>query len=107
MAVSLCETIWIMCLMQELRLFRGDPLELKCDNKSVICIANNPVQHDHTKHVEIDRFFKKEKLNSRILKLNHVKSEDQLADCLTKVLGLRVHENFCNKMEMVDMYRPS
>jgi len=28
-----------------------------CDNKAVISIAQNPVQHDRTKHVEIDRHF--------------------------------------------------
>jgi hypothetical protein len=34
---------------------------LYCDNKAVISIAHNPVQHDHCKrHVEIDKHFKKE-----------------------------------------------
>src|SRR3954468_23099313 len=87
--------------------FQKRSIRAVCDNKSAISIANNPYQHDCTKHVEIDRFFIKEKLNSEILKLNYVKSEDQLADCLTKRLGPRVYENFCNKMGMVDMYRPS
>src|SRR5438270_2775597 len=107
MAVSLCEMLWIKFLLKELRQFREGPLELWCDNKFAISIANNPVQHDRTKHVEINRFFITEKLNSGTLKLNYVKSEDQLADCLTKRLGPQVYESFCNKMGMVDMYRPS
>src|SRR3954463_15112199 len=105
-AVSLCEMLWIKFLLK-LRLFRGGPLELWCDNKLAISIASNPVQHDRTKHVEIDRFFIKEKLNSGILKLNYVKSGDQLADYLTKGPGPRVYAIFCNKIGMVDMYRPS
>jgi hypothetical protein len=42
------------------------------------------VQHDRTKHIEIDRFFIKEKLNSGLLELGHVSTKDQTADCLTK-----------------------
>jgi hypothetical protein len=84
MAVSLCELMWVRNMLSELRLFRGDSLQLWCDNKSAINIANNPVQHDRTKHVEIDRFFIKEQLNRGVLTLSYVKSQEQLADCLTK-----------------------
>jgi hypothetical protein len=59
------------------------------------------------KHVEINRFFIKEQLNSRVLNLNYVKSEEQLADCLTKELSSKECEIFCNKMGMIDIYRPS
>jgi hypothetical protein len=55
-----------------------------CDIKSAISTANNPVQHDITKHVEIDRFFIKEKLHARIIKVELVISGQHLADCLTK-----------------------
>lgn len=34
----------------------------EADNKSTISIAHNPFQHDHTKHIENDRHFLKEKL---------------------------------------------
>src|SRR3954464_3164317 len=60
MAVSLCEIIWIRSLLSELRLFRRNPLQLWCDNKLAINIANNPAQYDRTKHVKIDRFFIKD-----------------------------------------------
>jgi hypothetical protein len=92
--LSLCEMMWVKSLLSELRLFRGESLQLWCDSKSAINIANNPVQHDHTKHVEIDRFFIKKKLNSGALNLNHVKSEEQLADCLTKGLDSKEYTIF-------------
>src|SRR4051812_26080585 len=98
MAVSLCEMLWNKFLLKELWQFKGGPLELRCDNKFAVSIANNPVQHDRTKHVKIDRFSIKEKLNSGILKLSCVKSEDQLANYLTKGLGPQIYENFYNKM---------
>ena len=51
-------------------------MNLYCDNRAAIQIAQNPVQHDQTKHVEIDRNFIKEKLEAKIVKLPFVKSED-------------------------------
>jgi hypothetical protein len=95
-------------LLSELRLFRGESLQLWCDSKSAINIANNPVQHDRTKHVEIDhQFFINEQLNSGALNLNCVKSKEQLANYLTKRLGSKEYEIFCNKMGMTDIYRSS
>ena len=43
--------------------------QLWCGNKSTINIANNSIQHDRTKHIEIDKFFIKEKLNNGIRKI--------------------------------------
>jgi hypothetical protein len=97
----------VKSLLSKLRLFRGESLQLWCDNKSTINIANNSVQHDRIKHVEIDRFFIKEQLNSGDLNLNYVKFEEQLADCLIKGLCSKEYETFCNKMGMIDIYRPS
>jgi hypothetical protein len=87
MALSLCEMLWLKGLLKELRLLRNETMMLHCDSIAAITIANNPVQFDRTKHVEIDRFFIKEKLDSGILRLKYVKSRGQLADCFTKGLG--------------------
>jgi homoserine dehydrogenase len=80
---------------------------LWCDKKSVINIANNPIQRDRTKHVEIDRFFIKEKLDAGIIKISHVTSSEQIADCLTKGLGNKKCIITSNKMGMIDIYHPS
>ena len=39
-------------------------MKLYYDNKSTINIAHNLVQHDRAKHLEVDRHFIKEKLDS-------------------------------------------
>ncbi|RVW15595.1 Retrovirus-related Pol polyprotein from transposon RE2 [Vitis vinifera] len=52
------------------------PIRLFCDNKATCDIAHNPVQHDRTKHVEVDRFFIKEKLDDKIVGLPNILSED-------------------------------
>jgi hypothetical protein len=84
MALGVTEMLWLRALLVELKIDQRAQMKLWCDNKSAISIANNPVQHDRTKHIEIDRFFIKEKLNSGLLELGHVSTRDQAANCLTK-----------------------
>ncbi|KAK3007174.1 hypothetical protein RJ639_016566 [Escallonia herrerae] len=76
------------------------PIKLYCDNKAACDISHNPVQHDRTKRVEIDRFFIKEKLDEKIGELPHIRSEDQLADILTKAVSSRVFSKFLSKLGM-------
>jgi hypothetical protein len=64
MALGVAELLWLRALLVELKMDQGGKMKLWCDSKSAISIANNPLQHDRTKHVEIDRFFIKEKLDN-------------------------------------------
>ena len=80
------------------------PIRLYYDNKATCDIAHNPVRHDHTKHVEEDRFFIKEKFDEKIVELPKIRSEDQLADILTKAVSSRVFSKFLGKLGMCDIY---
>ena len=46
-----------------------------CDNKSDICIAHDPANHNRTKHIEIDRFYIKEKIEKRILCVSKLRAD--------------------------------
>lgn len=87
MKFALCKMIWPHILMVQLRVYRHTPLKLFCDNQLALNIADNPVQQDRTKHVEINWFFIKEKLDSQIPTIDHVQTTEQLADYLTKSLS--------------------
>ena len=78
-----------------------------CDNTFAIEIAHNPIQHDRKKHVEIDRHFIKEKFEARIVVFHFVKSEDQLADVLTKAVANNVFEDSLSKLGMCDIHAPT
>ncbi|KAA0039144.1 Beta-galactosidase [Cucumis melo var. makuwa] len=74
---------------------------------SIISIANNPVQHDRTKHVEIDRHFIKERLDSASICIPYIPSSQQIADVLTKGL-LIPHFDLCvSKLGLIDIYVPT
>jgi hypothetical protein len=54
--------------------------------------------------VEVDKFFIKEKLDDKIMKLLKIRSEDQLANILTKAVSNQVFSKFLNKLGMCDIY---
>lgn len=62
MAHGVCELLWIKRVLIELGLHYMNPMTLHCDNKVIISIAHNPIQHDRIKHVENDCHFIKETL---------------------------------------------
>ncbi|CAL9018498.1 unnamed protein product [Prunus brigantina] len=59
------------------------------------------------KHVEVDRHFIKEKIEKKIIRLPFVKSEDQLADVLTKAVCSRVFHDSLTKLGIGDVYAPT
>ncbi|KAK4395809.1 Retrovirus-related Pol polyprotein from transposon RE1 [Sesamum angolense] len=86
---------------------QDNPIMLYCDNKAVCNIAHNLTQHDRTKHIETDRHFIKEKLEAKLIEIPHVRSQDQLADVLTKVVSSQVFDNCLEKLRMCDIYAPT
>ena len=69
MALGVSETLWLRLLLRDLGYLPRQPIRLYCDNKATCDIVHNPVQHDRTKHIEVDKFFIKEKLGEKIVEL--------------------------------------
>ena len=107
MTLGICEALWLRLLLMDLGYLPRQPIWLYCDNKAACDIVHNPIQHDRTKHVEVDRFFIKEKLDEKIVELPKIRLEDQLADILTKVVSSRVFSKFLGKLGMCDIYAPT
>ncbi|RVW69978.1 Retrovirus-related Pol polyprotein from transposon RE1 [Vitis vinifera] len=72
-----------------------------------ISIAKNPVHHDRTKHVKIDRHFITEKVTSETVKLNYVPTKHQTADILTKALPRPNFKDLTCKLGLYDIYSPA
>ncbi|KAL0545232.1 hypothetical protein IC582_020382 [Cucumis melo] len=106
MSLGICEEILLQKVLSDLHQECETPLKLFCDNKAAISIVNNPVQH-RTKHVEIDRHFIKERLDSGSICIPYIPSSQQVADVLTKGL-LRPNFDFCvSKLGLIDIYAPT
>lgn len=107
MAKGLCELLWLKRLLTEVGFPPGSAMNLFCDNKAAIDISHNPIQHDRTKHVEVDRHFIKQNLEEKIIQFPFVKSEDQLADILTKAVSSRAFYDSLDKLGVRDIYAPT
>lgn len=61
-ANTTAETSWLRNLLTELFVFTREATIIFCDNVSAVYLTGNPVQHQRTKHVEIDIHFIRDKV---------------------------------------------
>ena len=99
-----CEVIWIIKILVDLNVNNLTPVNVYCDNESVIKLALNPVFHDKTKHFEVDLHFIREKIEKRVIKLGKVESVHQTADLLTKSLITTQHNYLVNRLNLIDPF---
>ncbi|KAK2980731.1 hypothetical protein RJ640_011711 [Escallonia rubra] len=96
------ESTWILQLLEDLHQPIKYPISLYCDNLSAIRLAENPVFHARTKHVEVHYHFIREKVLQEKIELEHVRTENQVADLLTKSLSESKFQNFCSQLGMTN-----
>ena len=70
-------------------------------------ISHNPVHHDRTKRVEVDRHFIKEKVDQDVLDIQHISIAEQTADTLTKALFRPAFEKVCRHASNVQFAQSS
>jgi hypothetical protein len=75
---------------------------LLCDNESAICKAENPVEHSHTKHIDIWYHILRDDSQRRDIVIDHVSTHKQLADIFTKLLDEKILCEFRNEINVLD-----
>ncbi len=63
------------------------PVVIYYDNISSILLANNPVYHVRTKHIEVHYHFIRKSFLAKEIDLIHVNTKDQVVNIFTKALG--------------------
>jgi hypothetical protein len=65
---------------------------LLCGNESAIHLADNPVEHSRTKHIDTRHHFLTEQQQRGDIDIYHISTKNQLADIFTKPLD---EKRFC------------
>jgi hypothetical protein len=102
-AIVAYEVVWLQKLLSDLGQSVDAHVVIYCDNISSILLANNPVYHDRTKHIEVHYHFIREKVLAKEIDLIHVSIEDQVVDIFTKALGTNKLKKFRKMLGVLEV----
>ena len=99
-----CQGIWLSQLLAELKSEERTTFILKMDSQSAIALGKNPVFHERSKHIDVRFHFIRECVGDGKLDIEHVRTEEQIADILTKPLA---RDRFCELREKLGIVKIS
>ncbi|GKC54488.1 ribonuclease H-like domain-containing protein [Tanacetum coccineum] len=99
-ANAVAETCWIRNLLRELHTPLSSATIVYCDNVSDVYLSSNPVQHQRTKHIEIDIHFVRDLVATGQVRVLHVPSRFQYADIFTKGLPSALFDEFRDSLSV-------
>jgi hypothetical protein len=99
-ANGVAEACWLRQLLFELHCPLRRATVVYCDNVSAVYLSTNPVQHQRTKHVEIDLHFVRDRVALGEVRVLHVPTTSQYADIFTKGLPTSVFVEFRSSLNV-------
>ncbi|KNZ75285.1 Copia protein [Termitomyces sp. J132] len=95
------EAISIRFLLTSLDLPVPRPLQIFCDNKSALDIANSDSTTSRSKHIDIRYHFIRDQLKTGSFSTSWISTSDMIADILTKALPKALHYKFVPALGLV------
>src|SRR5579871_1376316 len=92
------EAIWLQGLFTKLGRNKDKLVSIQIDNQSYIVLAKNPEHHARIKHIDIQHYFIREKVENNQVELIYCSTEEMKADILTKPLSKNKYNKFRNMM---------
>ena len=89
------ESAWIKRLLVEIGFHQqNQPAKILSDNQGAISLTKKLMFHSQTKHIDIQHHFLCEKSKASEIRVVHCRTENMLADVLTKALSRDKHQRF-------------
>lgn len=86
LAMAATDITWLRRLLTNFGIPQITLTPLYCDNLSAIALANNPIFHARTKHIEVDYHYIRDCISTKEIEVHHLSTVDQVADIFTKAL---------------------
>ncbi|KAI3641654.1 hypothetical protein MIR68_000314 [Amoeboaphelidium protococcarum] len=99
MSSAIQQSYYLKMLMEEIGLECG-PVKLNCDNKSAITLMNNNSSNSRSRHIDIKYQYAREKVMDGEVKVDYVATNQNKADCLTKLSAKNKISNFRSAIGM-------
>jgi hypothetical protein len=100
MANGMAEACWLRQLLVELHSPLSWATLVYCDNVSTVYLSTNPVQHQRTKHVEIDLHFVHKRVVIEDVRVLHVPTTSQFDGIFTNGLSSSVFSEFRSSLNI-------
>src|SRR5258708_9293629 len=94
------ELVWLCCLLMELQEGVSGPTTLHINNCATDLLTRNPVNHAATKHINVQYHYIRECIADGSIKLRLIRTNDMVANILTKSVINMKHECFCLMLGM-------
>ncbi|KAG8492742.1 hypothetical protein CXB51_010463 [Gossypium anomalum] len=94
------EAIWLQGVVKTLGLVQ-EHINVYCDSQSAVHLAKNQVYHARTKHINVRFYFVREIIDEGKICLQKIKTADNSADMMTKVVTATKFEHCLNLINIL------
>eukprot|EP00253_Pinus_taeda_P033673 PITA_33673 len=87
-----CQAVWMRRMLRSLGQEQAKATVIFCDNISAIALSKNPLFHKRTKHIDTRFHYMRELVSNGEIVLEYCRTQEQVADILTKPLDQKSFE---------------
>jgi hypothetical protein len=95
------QLLWMRQILRDCG-YKLSKVPLLCDTESAVRMADNPVEHSHTKHLDIWYHFLRDHQQKGDIEIAYVNTQNQLADIFTKPLDEKTFSKLMNELNTLD-----
>jgi hypothetical protein len=94
------QAVWLSSFLSEVDLKQEGPIEMRGDNFGSVCLTENAKRHALVKHIEMRHHYIREKVANGEVKVERIRSGENIADIFTKALNGTSHSKLVSLLRL-------